>query len=78
MTDLSAEAARSMFIQFGWTQFIEYVDEQIKVQESIDNVESEQALFMAKGRLEVLRAVAAYEDTIKIMEEMEEYDASNL
>ena len=78
MTDLSAEAARTMFILDGWTQFIEYVDEQIKVQESIDNVESEQALFTAKGRLEVLRAVAAYEDTIKLMEEMEEYDASNL
>jgi 3-hydroxyacyl-CoA dehydrogenase len=76
MTEYSPEAARSMFILQGWTEFQELVEEQIESVSSIDTVTSEQEMWFAKGRLDALRFVAAYETTLKAVEDMEEDDAS--
>lgn len=65
------EAARDMFMSEGWKNFMEDLDANIEAIK-VDNLDSVEAFWMAKGQMLTLRSLAGYENMVLAAEEQAE------
>lgn len=65
LTDEIYDKLVDMFNSEGWVYFIEDVRANLETANTLDGVQGEQALGMQQGRVDILRGIINYENTIK-------------